>query len=171
MSPDGSSETPSEHYYQGDYPICILTIPVRVWHVENPPENNASLFLFENICKERCIPSAQPKLSRLREKLRGYREQHPPGKGRQDRGKQGRVHHLLSVRPVFNGALSRAATVTSASEQKPLTQFNQGSALTVAVLGDAIVNSEIKHGGGKSGISEGTSNSLRWKGWETALIN
>lgn len=42
--------------------------------------------------------------------------------------------------------------MTSASEQKPLAQFNQGSALTLALLGDAIVNSEIKHGGGKGRI-------------------
>lgn len=55
----------------------------------------------------------------------------------------------------------------SASEKKPLTQFNQGNILTVALPGDAIVNSEIKHGGGKGSISAGTSNNLNWQGWET----
>lgn len=53
--------------------------------------------------------------------------------------------------------------MTSAAEKKPLMQFNQGNILTVTLLGDAIVNSEIKHGGGKGNISAGTSNNLNWQ--------
>lgn len=77
------------------------------------------------------------------------------------------VHYLLAVQLGFNGALSWAATMTSASEQKPLTQFNQGNLLTVTLLGDTIVNSEIKHGGGKGSVSAGTSNNLNRQWWET----
>jgi len=52
--------------------------------------------------------------------------------------------------------------MTSASEQKSLTQFNQGNIVTVTLLRDAIVNSKIKHGEGKGSISAGASNNLNW---------
>jgi len=58
MSPDGSSETPSERYHQGDYSICISTISTHVWHIENLLKSNALLVLFEHILKSWCIPSA-----------------------------------------------------------------------------------------------------------------
>lgn len=55
MSPDGSSETPSERYYQGDHSMCILTTSMHVWHVENL-KNNVLLFLFENILSNAVPP-------------------------------------------------------------------------------------------------------------------
>ena len=116
MSPDGPGETPSEHYYQRDYSICILTISMHVWQVENLLKIMPHDSYLETVSNDASLCSA--KGQQLQFSSQWAKRAATPWEGERA-GNNAGAHYLLSVQPAFNGA----STMTSASELKSLMQF------------------------------------------------